>query len=46
MDFERTIQPAIERVSKGFPILLLTGMRQIGIRENMARFVSQDYREP
>jgi len=30
MDFERVIQPAIERASRGFPVLLLTGMRQIG----------------
>jgi predicted AAA+ superfamily ATPase len=30
MDFERTIQPAIIKMSRGFPVLLLTGMRQIG----------------
>ena len=30
MEFERTIQPVIKKVSKGFPVLLLTGMRQIG----------------
>jgi len=30
MDFERTIQPTLDKASKGFPILLLTGMRQIG----------------
>ncbi|MCL1865681.1 MAG: ATP-binding protein [Spirochaetes bacterium] len=30
MEFERTIEPVIERISKGFPVLLLTGMRQIG----------------
>ena len=30
MEIERTIQPVIEKVSKGFPVLLLTGMRQIG----------------
>ena len=30
MELERTIQPAIEKISKGFPVLLLTGMRQIG----------------
>ncbi|MDR0315582.1 MAG: ATP-binding protein [Treponema sp.] len=30
MEIERTIQPVIEKVSKGFPVLLLTGMRQTG----------------
>jgi len=30
MEIERTIQPTIEKISKGFPVLLLTGMRQIG----------------
>ena len=30
MGYERTIEPVIERVSKSFPVLLLTGMRQIG----------------
>ena len=30
MAFERTIQPVIEKVSRAFPVLLLTGMRQIG----------------
>ena len=30
MEFERTIGPVIEKISKGFPALLLTGMRQIG----------------
>jgi len=29
-ELERTIQPAIEKVSRAFPVLLLTGMRQIG----------------
>ena len=30
MDIERTIGPVIENVSRSFPVLLLTGMRQIG----------------
>ncbi|MCL2026762.1 MAG: ATP-binding protein [Leptospirales bacterium] len=30
MEFERTIGPVIEKISNGFPVLLLTGMRQIG----------------
>ena len=30
MDYERTIQPVIEKASRSFPVLLLTGMRQIG----------------
>jgi predicted AAA+ superfamily ATPase len=30
MELERTIQPVIEKTSKGFPVILLTGMRQIG----------------
>jgi predicted AAA+ superfamily ATPase len=30
MELERTIQPVIEKASKGFPVLLLTGMRQVG----------------
>jgi len=49
MELERTIQPIIEKVSKGFPVLLLTGMRQIGkswIMERLAgksrRYVSLD----
>jgi predicted AAA+ superfamily ATPase len=49
MDFERTIQPVIERVSKAFPVLLLTGMRQIGkswvvehLGANGRRYVSLD----
>jgi predicted AAA+ superfamily ATPase len=27
---KRTMQPVIEKISKGFPVLLLTGMRQVG----------------
>ncbi|MCL1911359.1 MAG: ATP-binding protein [Leptospirales bacterium] len=49
MKFERTIQPVLEKVSKGFPVLLLTGMRQIGkswIMEHLAdenrRYISLD----
>ena len=30
MELERTIQPVIERISRAFPVLFLTGMRQIG----------------
>jgi len=30
MELERTIQPVIEKISRGFPVVLLTGMRQIG----------------
>jgi predicted AAA+ superfamily ATPase len=30
MELERTIQPVIEKASNGFPVLLLTGMRQVG----------------
>ncbi|MDR2425602.1 MAG: hypothetical protein LBD46_00220 [Endomicrobium sp.] len=30
MDLERTIKPYIEKISAGFPVFLLTGMRQIG----------------
>ncbi|MCL2042739.1 MAG: ATP-binding protein [Treponema sp.] len=30
MELERTIQSTIQKSSKGFPVLLLTGMRQIG----------------
>ena len=49
MELERTIQPTIERVSKGFPVLLLTGMRQIGkswvmerLRGKGRRYISLD----
>ena len=30
MELERTMQPTIEKISRGFPVILLTGMRQIG----------------
>ena len=44
MDFERTIQPVVERVSKGFPVLLLTGMRQIGKSWAMEHLGGKDRR--
>jgi len=50
MDIDRTIASTIKRVSKGFPILLLTGMRQIGktflldkIKEPGRKYVSLDF---
>jgi predicted AAA+ superfamily ATPase len=50
MDLERTMPPAIKRISRGFPVLLLTGMRQIGktfllnkIREPRRKYVSLDF---
>ena len=50
MDIERTIGPTIKKVSKGFPVLLLTGMRQIGktyllekIKETGRQYVSLDF---
>jgi len=50
MDFERTIGTTIKRVSRSFPIVLLTGMRQIGktyllekIKESFRTYVSLDY---
>jgi predicted AAA+ superfamily ATPase len=49
MELERTIQPIIEKIGKGFPVLLLTGMRQIGkswVMEHLAgktrRYVTLD----
>jgi predicted AAA+ superfamily ATPase len=43
------MQPVIERISKGFPILLLTGMRQVGkswlmnhLAERGRKYVSLD----
>ena len=52
MDIERTIGPTIKRVSRGFPVLLLTGMRQIGktylldkIKEKGRRYVSLDFHD-
>jgi len=44
MDFERTIQPTLEKASRGFPILLLTGMRQIGKSWVMAHLGGKDRR--
>ena len=50
MDIERTIGPTIKKVSGGFPVLLLTGMRQIGktyllekIKERGRKYVSLDF---
>jgi len=50
MDIERTIGPAIKKISRGFPVILLTGMRQIGkthlltkIKENGRKYVSLDF---
>ena len=42
MELERTIQPIIEKASKGFPVLLLTGMRQIGKSWVMERLGGKD----
>jgi predicted AAA+ superfamily ATPase len=49
MELERTIQAAIKKASRAFPIILLTGMRQIGkswVMEHLAgkqrRYVSLD----
>ena len=46
---DRTIKPYIERVSKSFPVLLLTGPRRIGksvlfsmIKEEKRRYVTLD----
>ena len=44
MDLERTIQPVIEKASKSFPVLLLTGMRQIGKSWVMERLGSKKRR--
>ena len=50
MDFKRTISPVIKKVSQGFPVLLLTGMRQTGktyilnkIKEPERKYVSLDF---
>ena len=50
MELERTMSSVIKRVSKGFPILLLTGMRQVGktfllnkIKERNRKYVSLDF---
>ena len=49
MEHTRTIQPVIEKTSKAFPVLFLTGMRQIGknwvmerLEGNIRRYVSLD----
>jgi len=42
MVLERTIQPIIEKASKGFPVLLLTGMRQIGKSWIMERLAGKN----
>jgi predicted AAA+ superfamily ATPase len=50
MDIERTASKIIKKVSKGFPVLLLTGMRQTGktyllkkIMESGRKYVSLDF---
>ena len=42
MDLERTIQPIIEKAGKGFPVILLTGMRQIGKSWIMERLAGKN----
>jgi len=42
MELERTIQPTIEKISRGFPVLLLTGMRQIGKSWVMERLAGKN----
>ena len=44
MEHERTIQAVIGKVSRGFPVLLLTGMRQIGKSWVMERLGSRKRR--
>ena len=44
MAFERTITPVIEKLSKGFPVLLLTGMRQTGKSWIMERLAGKGRR--
>jgi predicted AAA+ superfamily ATPase len=46
---KRTMQPAIKKISKMFPVILLTGMRQVGkstlldmIKESNRKYVSLD----
>jgi predicted AAA+ superfamily ATPase len=46
---KRTMQPVIEKISKGFPVILLTGMRQVGkstlfemLKESNRKYVSLD----
>jgi len=50
MKLKRTMMPVIKKVSRGFPVLLLTGMRQIGktfllneIKEPKRNYVSLDF---
>lgn len=50
MEFTRTMAPVIKKVSGGFPVLLLTGMRQIGktfllsrVKEPERNYVSLDF---
>jgi predicted AAA+ superfamily ATPase len=50
MELERTMGPTIKKISRGFPILLLTGMRQIGktfllekIKEPERKYISLDF---
>lgn len=50
MNLERTISATVKQVSKNFPVLLLTGMRQTGktyllkqIMEAGRRYVSLDF---
>ena len=42
MELERTIQAVIEKANKGFPVILLTGMRQIGKSWIMERLAGKD----
>ena len=49
MDIERTITPYLKKISREFPVFLLSGMRQIGksyilekIREKSRKYVSLD----
>ena len=44
MKIERTIQPVLEKASSGFPVLLLTGMRQIGKSWIMERLADKNRR--
>jgi len=44
MGYERTIEPVIEKVSKSFPVILLTGMRQIGKSWVMEHLGAKDRR--
>ena len=50
MDFERTLAPVIKKISREFPVLLLTGMRQTGktfllkkVKEPKRKYVSLDF---